>query len=214
MTRTPMFLRSFSFLLALLIVFGGLHQANAAVQQDEEQEIRQMLEERDQEIKGILGDRTSFTQEQRDELKELINGVINFREMSRQALGADWANLSDEQRDEFVDVFSDIVRLQSLSDLEVYRAEVTYDEISVEGDSAYVNTTTIYQGTPTKVEYFMGRYNGEWLVHDIVLDDVSTVGGYERSFRRVLTRRGFDALMDSLERRRDRAEQEAQESTR
>jgi len=51
-------------------------------------------------------------------------------------------------------------------------------------------------------------------VHDIVLDEVSTVGGYERSFRRIINRRGFDALMNSLENRRARAREDAEQNTR
>ncbi|NBB85803.1 MAG: ABC transporter substrate-binding protein [Bacteroidetes bacterium] len=210
--------RSRVSLIALLLLIGGLavpalaHAQDEA--QDEAQEIREMLQERDREIKDILGDRDSFTQAQRDELMDLVNGVINFREMGRQALGPHWREISAAQRDQFVDVFSDIVRLQSLSDLEVYNSEVSYEEITVEGDSAYVHTNTIYQDTPTKVEYYMGKRDGEWFVHDIVLDEVSTVGGYERSFRRIINRRGFDALMNSLENRRERAREDATESTR
>ncbi len=206
--------RSLVSVIALLLLIGSLAVPALAHAQDEAQEIREMLEERDREIKDILGDRDSFTQEQRDELMNLVNGVINFREMGRQALGTHWREISDTQRDQFVDVFSDIVRLQSLSDLEVYNSEVSYEEITVDGDSAYVNTNTIYQGTPTKVEYYMGKADGEWFVHDIVLDEVSTVGGYERSFRRIINRRGFDALMNSLENRRERAREDAEERTR
>jgi len=210
--------RSLVSLIALLLLIGGLAVPALAHAQDgapdEAQEIREMLAERDREIKDILGDRDSFTQAQRDELMNLVNGVINFREMGRQALGPHWRDLSDAQRDQFVDVFSDIVRLQSLSDLEVYNSEVSYEEITVDGDSAYVSTNTIYQGTPTKVEYNMGKADEEWFVHDIVLDEVSTVGGYERSFRRIINRRGFEALMNSLENRRERAREDAEERTR
>lgn len=214
--------RSLGSLLAVLLLLGGLAVPALAYAQDEApdeapdeaQEIREMLEERDREIKDILGDRDSFTQAQRDELMDLVNGVINFREMGRQALGPHWREISDAQRNQFVDVFSDIVRLQSLSDLGVYNSEVSYEEITVDGDSAYVNTNTIYRGTPTKVEYYMGKTDGDWFVHDIVLDEVSTVGGYERSFRRIINRRGFDALMNSLENRRERARADAEENTR
>ena len=214
--------RSLGSLLAVLLLLGGLAVPALAYAQDEApdeapdeaQEIREMLEERDREIKDILGDRDSFTQAQRDELMDLVNGVINFREMGRQALGPHWREISDAQRNQFVDVFSDIVRLQSLSDLGVYNSEVSYEEITVDGDSAYVNTNTIYRGTPTKVEYYMGKTDGDWFVHDIVLDEVSTVGGYERSFRRIINRRGFDALMNSLENRRARARADAEENTR
>jgi len=214
--------RSLGSLLAVLLLLGGLavpalaHAQDEAPDEapDEAQEIREMLTERDREIKDILGNRDSFTQAQRDELMDLVNGVINFREMGRQALGPHWREISDAQRNQFVDVFSDIVRLQSLSDLGVYNSEVSYEEITVDGDSAYVNTNTIYRGTPTQVEYYMGQTDGDWFVHDIVLDEVSTVGGYERSFRRIINRRGFDALMNSLENRRARARDDAEENTR
>jgi len=214
--------RSLGSLLAVLLLLGGLavpalaHAQDEAPDEapDEAQEIREMLTERDREIKDILGNRDSFTQAQRDELMDLVNGVINFREMGRQALGPHWREISDAQRNQFVDVFSDIVRLQSLSDLGVYNSEVSYEEITVDGDSAYVNTNTIYRGTPTQVEYYMGQTDGDWFVHDIVLDEVSTVGGYERSFRRIINRRGFDALMNSLENRRARAREDAEQNTR
>jgi len=210
--------RSLGSLLAVLLLLGGLAVPALAHAQDEApdeaQEIREMLTERDREIKDILGNRDSFTQAQRDELMDLVNGVINFREMGRQALGPHWREISDAQRNQFVDVFSDIVRLQSLSDLGVYNSEVSYEEITVDGDSAYVNTNTIYRGTPTQVEYYMGQTDGDWFVHDIVLDEVSTVGGYERSFRRIINRRGFDALMNSLENRRARAREDAEQNTR
>jgi len=214
--------RSLGSLLAVLLLLGGLavpalaHAQDEAPDEapDEAQEIREMLTERDREIKDILGNRDSFTQAQRDELMDLVNGVINFREMGRQALGPHWREISDAQRNQFVDVFSDIVRLQSLSDLGVYNSEVSYEEITVDGDSAYVNTNTIYRGTPTQVEYYMGQTDGDWFVHDIVLDEVSTVGGYERSFRRIINRRGFDALMNSLENRRARARDDAEQNTR
>ena len=125
--------------------------------------------------------------------------------MSRTALGPFWTDLAPAQREEFVTVFSDIVRAQSLSDLGVYRSKVTYDAITVEGDSARVVTTTIYKDTPTEVEYVMSRAeDGSWDVDDIVLDDVSTAEGYARSFQTVMRKKGFDALMNSLRKKRDK----------
>jgi phospholipid transport system substrate-binding protein len=100
-------------------------------------------------------------------------------------------------------VFQTIVREQSLSDLEVYNSEVTYGAISVEGDSAYVETQTTYKGTRTPVEYDLHRTDSTWVADDIVVNDVSTAGGYARSFQTVMRKRGFDALMQSLERKRE-----------
>ena len=188
-------------LLALLSL--GIASPPAQAQDTATQgEIRQMLEERDSEIKGILRGSDDYTAQQRERLKELINGVIDFRVMAQTALGSHWDTLSTARRDSFVTVFRDVVRAQSMSDLGVYNSRVTFDQISVQGDSAFVRTTTEYEGTRTPVEYVLQRREGEWRAEDIILDDVSTAEGYARSFQSVIRKRGFEALMGSLERKR------------
>jgi len=175
-------------------------------------EIQSGLEDRDARIKSILGDRDDVTGQARDELKGVINGMIDFEEMGRRALGQNWDDLSDAERADFTDVFADVVRAQSLSNLDVYRSRVTYDDIQVSGSSARVYTTTIYREVPTRVEYEMLLQDGVWSIVDIVLDDVSTVSGYSRSFQSVIRKKGFATLMDRLEKRRDR-EGDAEESS-
>jgi phospholipid transport system substrate-binding protein len=161
-----------------------------------------MLEERDQEIKSILKGDTDYSQEQRARLKELINGVLDFRAMAQTALGPHWDTLSTDRRDRFVEVFRDVVRAQSMGDLDVYNSRVTYDQISVQDDSAYVRTMTEYEGTSTPVEYVLERRSDEWKAEDIIVDGVSTAEGYARSFQTVVRKRGFAALMTSLEKKR------------
>jgi phospholipid transport system substrate-binding protein len=206
MKHTPFWtLRTVQSLAVGLLLLGlaALVPRPALAQDDGAQAIQQMLEQRDQQIKTILQGDTTFTTQQRDELKTLINGVVDFRAMGQQALGPFWADLSEAQRSEFVDVFRDIVRSQSLADLEVYNSEVTYNTIDVEGDSAFVRTTTNYRGTSANVDYVLERQDGTWLAEDIIVDGVSTAESYARSFQSVVRKRGFDALMDSLRKKRE-----------
>ena len=162
-----------------------------------------MLEARDQQIKDILEGREDYTAEQRTELKALINGVIDFAVMGQRALGPHWEDLSAEQQEEFVAVFRDVVRAQSMSDLGVYNSKVTYDQIDVHGDSAFVRTRTKYEGRTTPVEYVLQRREEEWRAEDIIVDGVSTAEGYARSFQTVVQQRGFETLMKSLRKKRD-----------
>lgn len=190
------------------LLFVGLFLTSAAfAQADREQEIRTLLEERDQEIKAALGDQDEFTQEQREKLKSVINDGIDFEAMGRAALGRYWSDLTEAQQTEYVDLFTEIVRAQSLSDLGVYRSSVTYDAITVEGDSAHVVTTTTYDEKPTEVVYELHTVpGGGWLVGDIILDEVSTEEGYARSFQSAIRKRGFEGLMTSLRKKRDKLE--------
>ena len=188
--------------IVLVLLLGGLIAMPAAAQPNDSQAIRTMLQQRDRDLKQavrpLLANPQAATAAQRQRVADLINGVINFEEMSRQALGPFWKDLSAAQRADFVAVFTDIVRAQSLADLDIYNATVTYDAVRVVGDSAYVRTTTVYQDKPAKVEYYLGQQGEAWLVHNVVLDDVGTVEGYQRSFQSVIRKRGFDVLMQSL----------------
>lgn len=188
-------------LMALLASSGGMSAAHA--QADSETDIREMLEGRDQQIKGILAGSSDYTAEQRQELKTLINGVLDFRSMAQTALGPFWDDRTEAERDSFIAVFRDIVRAQSLSDLDVYNSTVTYETIDVSGDSAFVRTMTTYNDARTPVEYVLHRADSTWKAEDIIVDDVSTAEGYARSFQTVVRRHGFDALLQSLERKRE-----------
>lgn len=181
----------------------SLASAAHAQSSDRAAEIRALLEQRDRQIKDVLGSSGSLSDAQREKLKTYINGFVDFRAMGRTALGPHWSDLTEAQKTEFVDLFSTIVRSQSLSNLEPYRAKVSYDQIDVNGNEAHVVTSTVYKGEPIKVEYDL-QYEGDtWAAHDIILDGVSTVGGYERSFQTVVRKKGFDALMSSLRKKRD-----------
>lgn len=199
----------FAGLVALVLMLGSATVARAQSSNTTAAEIQEMLEQRDRQIKAILkGGGDTYTDEQRAELKELINGLIDFESLAKMALGVHWDDLSTEQRKDFVDVFRDVVRANSMRQLGVYNSEVTYGQIDVQGDSAYVRTRTKYEGRTTSVDYVLGRKNGQWLAEDIRIDDVSLAEGYEQ-YESIVTRHGFDALMKSLRKKRDELEKKS-----
>ena len=188
--------------LVIAISFFSVFSVSA---QNSSGDIENFLKQRDAEIKSFIGQGTeSFTAEQKDKLKELINGAIDFAEMGKLALEEHWTPLTEEQKAEFTEVFGDIVRAQSIADLGIYRAEVNFGDVEVAENTATVHSTTIYKNVEAAVIYHLVLVDENWKVADIVLDEVSTAGGYSRSFQRVIKRHGFERLMTSLRKRRDR----------
>jgi len=193
-------LYTFAALLTLLFVT-AIAPSAVARQAAENDAIRSMLEEREAEIKTILGQDKELSNAQMDALRTAVNDMFDFGAMGRAALGRHWEELSADRQQEFIDVFAEIVRYQSLGDVDIYRADVTYEDITVSGNEARVVTTTVYKDVPTIVEYKLQRADDTWLATDVVLDEVSTVEGYSRSFQSYIRKRGFDALMDNLNKR-------------
>jgi phospholipid transport system substrate-binding protein len=168
-------------------------------------EIQQMLRQRDAEIKSILGPSGTPTAAQREKLRDVVNGVIDFEAMAKGALGPFWSDLSAAQRTAFTDVFGGVVRAQSLADLDLYRARVTYGDVDVNGATAVAQTTARSGNVDAAVDYALAKKGTTWYVTDIVIDGTGTVEGYATSFQRVMKRQGAEAgyekLMTSLRKR-------------
>ncbi|MEO9886372.1 MAG: ABC transporter substrate-binding protein [Balneola sp.] len=187
------------FSIILVILAGSISLVNA---QSAEQEIRTLLEERDQEVKNLLGPKgTEYSDEQRAEIKDIINGIIDFESMAKYALEDTYDTLSTEVQSEFVELFATIIRDQSLNKLDIYRAEVTYNSITVDGNTAEVKTFAELDDIRTPVDYTMVKENGEWVITDLILDEVSTAESYNRQFQRIIKRKGFESLLSTLRKR-------------
>src|SRR6056297_2511604 len=104
-------LRILVFLFTSLLIFSLTAITSSAAAQRDSTTVRELLEERDQEIKDI------------------INGIIDYESMASYALQETYDTLTTEQREEFVDLFATIIRDQSLNKLDIYRADVRYDAI-------------------------------------------------------------------------------------
>lgn len=189
--------RIFSALLIILFTITSNLQA-----QSPQDEIRALLEQRDVEVKTLLGPKGSeYSDEQRAKLKEMINGVIDFEAMAKYALEDTYDTLNTDTQNEFVDLFGTIVRDQSLNKLDIYRAEVTYKSITLEGGVAMVKTLAELDDIRTPVDYTMVKEGDKWVITDLILDEVSTAESYNRQFQRIIKKKGFDSLLSTLRKR-------------
>lgn len=193
-------MKKFLILFTALFI-GGFYSATA---QKDSTTIQNLLEERDNEIKELLGPKgTEYTPETRQKLKDIINGVIDYSSMAEHALQQTYDTLTEQEREEFINYFSTIIRDQSLNKLDIYRADVRYNEINVNGDSAKVNTIAILEDVRTPVIYDMYYQDqpGQWVITDMTIDDVSTADSYQRQFQNIIRKRGYDYLLDTLKKR-------------
>lgn len=190
-------------LFTLVLAVGMLSPAESYAQKDRAS-IKELLQERDKEIKNLLGPKgTDYTEQQRTRLKNIINGIVDYRAMAKFALQDTYDTLSQKEKTEFVDLFSTIIRNHSLNNLDIYRADVKYERIEIDGDSAVVETLAQLERVRTPVTYHM-YYEGSskgWVVTDIIIDDVSTAGSYRRQFQNIIQKKGYDSLVETLRKR-------------
>ena len=137
-------------LLALLLMSSPIAAQSSSIQT----EVQTLLETRDQQIKQLLGaEGSKYSDQQRSQLKEIVNGIIDFDAMAKTALESTYDTISVDTRDEFIRLFSSIIRDQSLANLDIYRAVITYEIISGSFDSTYVQTIAEWDNIRTPVHY-------------------------------------------------------------
>lgn len=179
--------------IILVTIASGVISAQSA------SDLQKMMEQRDKQIKALVGPKgINHTSDQTEQLKNIINGIIDYQSMAKIALQSTFDTISDEQRKEFVELFSSIIRDQSLNKLDIYRATVIYEKIDLNGNDAIVHTTAILDNVRTPVTYNMEKRGSDWFITDMAIDNVSTAESYRRSFQNMIRRRGFDALLENL----------------
>ena len=135
----------------------------------------------------------------RNSLREILLVRFDFAAMAKESLGTRWNDLKGKQK-EFVSVFTDFVEHSYMSTLGSYRGEkIVYDHDRSDGESAEVDTRVVGgEGNPIKIEYKLHLTDGQWMVYDAVIDDVSLVGNYRSQFARILHRASLEELIQIL----------------
>jgi len=181
---------------------------SAAAQPGAPQDPVEVIRERNQEVERILevaGD--SVSDATREELKDVINGLMDFRELSRRALARHWEARTPQERDDFVEVFRELIRNSSVRKLGIYRADsVTYRPAEIEGDEAEVVTIAHKNRDTVEIVYHMHRTDQGWMAYDFVIDGSSTLRTYRDSFQQQIARTSYgemyQRLVDKLEQER------------
>ncbi len=162
-----------------------------------------MLKQRDRSITKIIkgkGEKLSPTDKKK--LKDIINSIVDFNQMSKLSLKKHWAGLSNEQQKEFVSLFSQLIRNSSIKKLEYYRAEnINYKSRKIKGKTASIQTIVKVKKEKIEIIYRMWLKAGKWMIFDMVIDDLSTTQNYKSSFNKIITKSKFEGLLKKLRRK-------------
>lgn len=156
----------------------------------------EVVRARNDAVKQILdaaGD--PISEDTKEELKGIINGLIDFQELSRRALRRHWDQRTPEEQADFVEVFRELVRASSVQKLEVYSTDsITYEPAEVTGDESRVVTVAHKNRNHVEIVYLMHKVEGEWRAYDVLIDDSSTLRTYQDSFQRQINATSYDAM--------------------
>ena len=149
-------------------------------------------------------------EQRRAEVRKIAEGIFDYPDTARRALGPHWSARSPQEQQEFAKLFADLLDRAYVSKIELYQGErVRYVGETAEGDEATVKTViATKKSSDIPVDYRMHRKDGRWLVYDVIIEGVSLVSNYRTQFNKIVQTESYDALVQRL-RAKDTAEPSA-----
>ncbi len=149
---------------------------------------------------ATLQDSSLAPEARRRRITDLIQRRFDFRAMSQRALSTNWRKASETQRRQFVDKFSRLVLATYMGRIEAYTDErVKFVGERVKGNKAEVSTLVVSDNTEIPIRYKMRRKGDNWLVYDVVIEEVSLIRNYRSSYRDIVKKEGIAGLLARMD---------------
>jgi phospholipid transport system substrate-binding protein len=136
-----------------------------------------------------------------DRVEVLVRSKFDFDAMSQRTLGINWKNATPKQRKRFVELFSQLLEDTYRGRIKNYTYQderVEYVGEEVKGSRGQVDTLVI-SNKEIPVSYRVRLKGNEWLVYDVIVEEVSLVSNYRSSYNEIIRQEGFDGLLKRLE---------------
>jgi phospholipid transport system substrate-binding protein len=147
-------------------------------------------------------------EEKKNLIRDVVDDLIDWEEMSRRSLGIHWQKRTDEEKKEFVRLFSRLIEKTYRDKVEDYSGEkVNYVGEKIDGDYAEVESRILTsKNTEIPVNYKMIKKQGKWWVYDIIIEGVSFVNNYRTQFNSILASSSFQGLLKQLKTKTEKVE--------
>jgi len=187
-------------LLMLLLSVFSVTQAEALTPQ-------QLIKQTSDQVLNTLKKNKAEYDKEPEKVFELVNDIIlphmDFRAMSKLALGKHWRDANESQQEAFVEAFKILlVRTygRSLSEYTNQVIEYLPFQPPAEGKRTVLVQTEIKQdtGPAIPIDYRLRIKDDIWKVFDIKIDGISLVTNYRNSFASDIRKVGMDGLIDKL----------------
>lgn len=134
-------------------------------------------------------------------LDPVVRETFEFEAVSMIALGAHWKKLDQPQKLAFMDKLAELSVATYAAQFKAYGGEafqlVSGQEIK-NGKQLLTYNLVAPKEKPIKFEYYVGQFNGQWQIVNIVVDGISDLALKKAQYTSVIDREGLDALLKKL----------------
>ena len=136
------------------------------------------------------------------DIRQIINAVFDYSELSRRTLGKGWQKFSGPQKEQFIALFSELLENTYADRVLAYTDEkIDFgDEVELKQNRVEVKSTIVTKANQSvPLNYRMIQKDGSWKVYDVVIEGISLVQNYRSQFREILAHKSPQDLITTLE---------------
>lgn len=144
---------------------------------------------------------TAQKDSQRQQLSEILDQIVDFREFCRHALASNLLKFTPQQLNDFAELFARFVTVYYLTMLQ---ENYTNEKVILTGQNlisyskAVVQVTVFWNNVEIPVEVKMVRRGDSWKAYDIFILGISVTRYYGAQFQEILRKETPDQMIDRL----------------
>lgn len=161
------------------------------------------IQARQAKVTDLLKKPASSARDQ--QIAAVLDGMLDYERLAREALSQHWSTLDDGQRKEFTELLKKLVQRnyeRNIRNIQGYSVEYL-GETASDGAVVVVRTRAASKKNrrepPVEIDYRLEQTGDDWRVFDIVTEGSSLVGNYRSQFNRIIRKDGYNALVKRLQ---------------
>lgn len=143
----------------------------------------------------------AHTETKKDRLWTILDSAFDYDMLSRNTLGKHWRRMTPLQQKDFIQLFSRLLGNTYMDRILSYGNEkiLITKEVPLSEKIAEVQTS-IYSREGREIPVFYRLVSGDagWHVFDIVIEGVSLTGNYRSQFKKFLSKKSMEQLLQAL----------------
>lgn len=162
-----------------------------------------MLQAKASEIQALMGKKADDARKKK--LREMVAEVVDYTALAKASLKSRWDERTDAERMEFTELLRKLIEKSYLENVE-RRPDFTIawqsERLLQDGAKAKVKSLASAGKVTIEIEYRLAArpdLRSGWQVADIVIDEVSMVRNYRRSFKKIIKNEGWPALLGKMQ---------------
>lgn len=176
---------------------------------------KQVIQDGAEKVRSILKQKAKkgspAARKQKTDLKKIVDGFLDYHELSRRSLGPHWKDRTPEEQKEFTRILRDLIEesyTSSISDNIEFTMEYEDEEIADDGATATVVSVASAKNKKGKtvsedLTFQLFLKDRAWMIYDVEFGDVSLVRHYRGEFNRKIKKESYGALIAAMQKKLD-----------